>query len=467
MDDDGRSSDRVSVALPVSSINRYIDKACETSRCLNEAEDVYYAGHVVECAVSTIFGSRATFLAFVLQTTAIAGAPDEVKITICRSEVDQASCSCKAGNFKCKHIVAVLLHINAAREFDQLSSTDQPQKWGKAQKERVMEKYEPRKMVDLPCANKVTLKETPQLQGNILERLLKNVPHRSAAKMHSETAVETAVEATWDLDASPKPASRDLTLLGSLDELRELAGNRNVGLPLEEVLRHLQESQSRKDIEDIERATRDQAKSSLWMRHRVGMITASVAYSVYTRVKTLRTRMGPHDPRPLLRKILRQTNVRTAAMRRGSDLEGPGKKCYEEKHSQHEDLVVRGCGLFVMEGRPYIGASPDGLVECKCCANRVLEVKCPEIMKKFLQENVEKGTDNTPLKLKRTSPHFCQVQVQMGLTGVKHGDLFVYISDEEYECISVDFDEEFFRDVVERSTYFFEKYVLPQMVCVV
>lgn len=58
-------------------------------------------------------------------------------------------------NFKCKHIVAVLLHINAAREFDQLSSTDQPQKWGKAQKERVMEKYEPRKMVDLPCANKV------------------------------------------------------------------------------------------------------------------------------------------------------------------------------------------------------------------------------------------------------------------------------------------------------------------------
>ncbi|KAG0440985.1 hypothetical protein HPB47_016090 [Ixodes persulcatus] len=96
MDDDGRSSDRVSVALPVSSINRYIDKACETSRCLNEAEDVYYAGHVVECAVSTILGSRATFLVFVLQTTAIAGAPHEVKITICMSGVEQASCSCKA-----------------------------------------------------------------------------------------------------------------------------------------------------------------------------------------------------------------------------------------------------------------------------------------------------------------------------------------------------------------------------------
>ncbi|KAG0415412.1 hypothetical protein HPB47_007424 [Ixodes persulcatus] len=80
-----------------------------------------------------------------------------------------------------------------------------------------------------------------------------------------------SMEATWDLNASSKPTLRDLTLLGSLDELRELAGNRNVGLPLEEVLRLLQESKSRKDIEDIERATRDQAKSSLWMRHGVGV----------------------------------------------------------------------------------------------------------------------------------------------------------------------------------------------------
>ncbi|KAM7297998.1 uncharacterized protein ISCGN_023149 [Ixodes scapularis] len=97
--DDGHTRDRVTVALPVSSINRYVDKACETSRCLIEAEDVYYAGHVVECAVETAHGDRYTFLAFVLQTSAISGAPHEVKVAVCRSEVDQASCTCKAGYF--------------------------------------------------------------------------------------------------------------------------------------------------------------------------------------------------------------------------------------------------------------------------------------------------------------------------------------------------------------------------------
>ncbi|CAN7999174.1 unnamed protein product [Ixodes pacificus] len=107
------------------------------------------------------------------------------------------------------------------------------------------------------------------------------------------------MEASWDLDATPKPGFKYPKLLGSSDELRELAGRRIVGLPLEKVHRHLQESKSSKDIEDIERATRDQATSSLWMRHRVRMITVSIAYSVYTRVKTLTTKMGPHTPRPL------------------------------------------------------------------------------------------------------------------------------------------------------------------------
>ncbi|KAG0419368.1 hypothetical protein HPB47_004162 [Ixodes persulcatus] len=156
------------------------------------------------------------------------------------------------------------------------------------------------------------------------------------------------MEASWDLDATPKPGSKYPRLLGSLDELRELAVRRIVGLPLEEVLRRLQKSKRNEDIEDIKRSTRDQATSSLWMRHIVGMITASIA-----------------------------------------DLEGPAK-CYERKHSQHEDLVVRGCGLFFMEGVSYIGASPDGLVECKCCANPVLEVKYREINEEvFAREHRE------------------------------------------------------------------------------
>ncbi|KAG0429281.1 hypothetical protein HPB47_023794 [Ixodes persulcatus] len=299
------------VALPLTSINRYVNKACETSRCLNEVEDVYYAGHVVECAVETVHNCRFTFLAFVLQTNAIGSAPHEVRITVKMSEVDQASCSCKA---------------------------------------------------------RVKIKEVPQLQGNIRQRLLKNVGHRSAAKMHLEPAVETAMEASMNPGTVLEPGPRDLTLMGCLDELRRLAGSRDSGLPLDEVLKHLHESKSSKDLEDIELSTRDHAKSGLWMRHRVGMITASVEYSVFTRVKALQTKMGPHDLRPLLKKLMRQTYARTPAMSRGSALEGPtAKECYKTKQAQHQNLVLSKCGLYVMQGRPYIGASPDALVECQCC----------------------------------------------------------------------------------------------------
>ncbi|KAG0443760.1 hypothetical protein HPB47_014559 [Ixodes persulcatus] len=53
-------------------------------------------------------------------------------------------------NYKCKHVVAMLLHINVKTNFNALASTDLPQKCGKGQKRAVGEKYAPRKIVNLP-----------------------------------------------------------------------------------------------------------------------------------------------------------------------------------------------------------------------------------------------------------------------------------------------------------------------------
>ncbi|XP_072141022.1 uncharacterized protein [Dermacentor andersoni] len=257
-------------------------------------------------------------------------------------------------------------------------------------------------------------------------------------------------------------APRDLALIGSLKEASFLGISGEV--TAEELLEHLQESKSHEDIIMIEKLTRDQAKSSLWLRRSVGMVTASIAYSIFTRVQTLRTKMGPHDLRPLLKKVMWQNNVRTAKMSRGSALEGSARKCYQSQCATHENLVVRQCRLFIMEGRPYMGASPDGLVKCNCCPEWVLEIKCPESMKKFLVENMEKNKEKALTQnLKRATTYFCQVQVQMGITAVHHADLFVFVNEEDNICIPVLFDEAYFSDVVERSSYFFEQYILPHV----
>ena len=54
-------------------------------------------------------------------------------------------------------------------------------------------------------------------------------------------------------------------------------------------------------------------------------------------------------------------------------------------------LSITEAGLFVDYCEPYLGASPDGLVECKCCGKGVLEVKCPICHKENLPEDDETG----------------------------------------------------------------------------
>lgn len=76
-----------------------------------------------------------------------------------------------------------------------------------------------------------------------------------------------------------------------------------------------------------------------------------------------------------------------------------------------------------MQGQPYIGASPDALVDCQCFEKQVPGVKCPESIANFFGDNTEKTVgDIHIMKLKSTTTFFCQVQMQMGLTGCNHAD---------------------------------------------
>ena len=66
----------------------------------------------------------------------------------------------------------------------------------------------------------------------------------------------------------------------------------------------------------------------------------------------------------------------TAATKWGCQHEQLALEIYSETHKRdHQGLKLFTCGLFICADYPFLGASPDGLVECKCCGQGTCEVK--------------------------------------------------------------------------------------------
>lgn len=47
------------------------------------------------------------------------------------------------------------------------------------------------------------------------------------------------------------------------------------------------------------------------------------------------------------------------------------------KRLGHKDVKAEPCGLFLMQKKYFVGASPDAVVSCSCCGEGILEIKCP------------------------------------------------------------------------------------------
>ena len=104
----------------------------------------------------------------------------------------------------------------------------------------------------------------------------------------------------------------------------------------------------------------------------------------------------------------------------GKKNEALARRKYElQMKKTHTNLSVKETGLWVSRTHPYIAASPDGLVDCKCCGSGLLEVKCP-----FKDNNLTfreyAATGNTCLELngsninlKKTHAYYMQVQCQL------------------------------------------------------
>ncbi len=125
-------------------------------------------------------------------------------------------------------------------------------------------------------------------------------------------------------------------------------------------------------VKAVDVSTREQAKSTVWFQQRVGRITASrLKLAIHTDI------MQPSQS--LIKSICypESHNFKFKATSWGCEHEESARKSYIEiAKRRHNKLESSQCGLVISTSFPYMGASPDGIVNCECCGNGVVEIKC-------------------------------------------------------------------------------------------
>lgn len=103
---------------------------------------------------------------------------------------------------------------------------------------------------------------------------------------------------------------------------------------------------------------------------------------------------------------------------------------------KHVDFKLEKCGLYIHQTKPYIGASPDALLTCKCHGTTPVEIKCPYII---CNESVIDSASQCDFLLKindwvclrQSHKYYTQLTGEMAMIRqrypiCKEGDLVVY-----------------------------------------
>ncbi len=172
-----------------------------------------------------------------------------------------------------------------------------------------------------------------------------------------------------------------------------------------------------------------------WKKYREGRVTASIAHMIRSFTPARHT--PAHTPSVAL-TILGASSFRgNQATEYGKRHEAVARAMYQENpgsfHKTPESVQVKLCGMCLDVDNPLISASPDGLVNCKCCGLGLIEIKC---MYKHRNENVLEipsldasvpfVTHKGQIFLKKNSKWYDQIIVQLGVTRRDYCDLVVY-----------------------------------------
>uniref|UniRef100_A0A1X7TTG2 YqaJ viral recombinase domain-containing protein n=1 Tax=Amphimedon queenslandica TaxID=400682 RepID=A0A1X7TTG2_AMPQE len=127
----------------------------------------------------------------------------------------------------------------------------------------------------------------------------------------------------------------------------------------------------------VEKSTKTQFQSRIWYNMRAGRITASRLRAVCTADEAM-------PPLSLIMSICYPDVARfnSHATEWGCKHEDEARQRYSlQLNSTHDGLTITKSGLFINHASPFLGASPDALVDCLCCGSGICEIKvCDQLV---------------------------------------------------------------------------------------
>ena len=214
---------------------------------------------------------------------------------------------------------------------------------------------------------------------------------------------------------------------------------------------------SAEQITALERETVGQANNKLWLEARKGRITASNFYRIFTKIETVKRKVDT-DCEKLTMSFLKPTDIsHLPQIAHGVKFEASAiKKACEQLGDNHQNITYKKCGLFLHSAKPYLGASPDGIITCSCCDSpALLEVKCPSLPLESLSYLKND-------RLKHKSNYYAQIQGQMMVTKILKTYFCVYTK-ERTIIQPILFDEIFAQKLVKNLDYYFYHYLAPAL----
>ena len=129
----------------------------------------------------------------------------------------------------------------------------------------------------------------------------------------------------------------------------------------------------------------------------------------------------------------------------------------------HVNHSVNLAGLILNPDFLYLGASPDGIVNCSCCGVGCLEIKCSSKYRDNLIEDMILGSCGYPefcnggaVEIIKTHAYYYQIQTQLLITQYDYCDFFVMLIN-DFVCIRIKPDKNYFRKSQENANFSLRK----------